>query len=142
MLERKKQYETICIKNIIITETENDIVFDSAGNCYFMQDYKQKQVFSLAGHFGKEKVEYQSSVRVGHNLLVAVRGEFVLLHYAIRETQLELNNRFEYGEKIKGSIVAMQSSVDEMNLAVALQTTYKDQTRIEHFLFNLSALSN
>jgi hypothetical protein len=38
--------------------------------------------------------------------------------------------------------VALQSSIDEMNLAVALQTTYKDQTRIEHFLFNLSALSN
>jgi hypothetical protein len=29
-----------------------------------------------------------------------------------------------------------------MNLAVALQTTHKDQVRVEHFIFNLSALSN
>ncbi len=43
---------------------------------------------------------------------------------------------------MRGNIVALQSSLDEMNLAVALQTTHKDQVRIEHFLFNLSALSN
>ena len=36
----------------------------------------------------------------------------------------------------------MQSSADEMNMALAVQIFYKDSWTIEHFMFNLAALSN
>jgi hypothetical protein len=36
----------------------------------------------------------------------------------------------------------MQSSADEMNLALSVQIFYKDSWSIEHFLFNLTALSS
>lgn len=107
-----------------------------------MQDNKPKHILTLAEQFEKEKVDYQSAVRIGNNLLVAVKGEFVLAHYIIDENKIDYSGKFEYSEKVRGNIVALQSSLDEMNLAVALQTTHKDQMRIEHFLFNLSALSN
>ena len=56
MIERKKLYETICLKNAIITDTDFDILFDGYGRCYLMQDIKQKYSFSLSEYFGKEKV--------------------------------------------------------------------------------------
>jgi hypothetical protein len=36
----------------------------------------------------------------------------------------------------------MQSSIDEMNLILAVQVQHKDLVKTEHFLFNLSVLSN
>lgn len=55
MLERKKLYETVCLKNAIITDNDYDILFDGYGRCYLMQDNKQKHSFSLSEYFGKEK---------------------------------------------------------------------------------------
>ena len=57
-------------------------------------------------------MEYQSSVRIGNNLLVAVKGEFVLAHFIIDEHKIEYSGKFEYSEKVRGNIVALQSSID------------------------------
>lgn len=48
---------------------------------------------------------------------------------------------FEYCEKLRANILTMQSSMDEMNLVLAVQVYHKEQFRMEHFLFNLSVLS-
>jgi hypothetical protein len=53
-----------------------------------MQDNRPKHLLALAEQFEKEKVEYQSAVRIGNNLLVAVKGEFVLAHYIIDENKI------------------------------------------------------
>lgn len=48
MLERKKLYDTISLKNAIITDSDYEILFDRYGRCYLMQDARQKHSFSLS----------------------------------------------------------------------------------------------
>lgn len=43
---------------------------------------------------------------------------------------------------MKANVVCLQCSPDEMNMAIGVQIFYKDSWIMEHFMFNLAALSS
>jgi len=102
-------------------------------------DKKQVQVLKLQDY---RKGDWGLGVRVGRNILMAFKNELVLGNFQWAEGTLSWVGCFEYAERIRANIICMQNSADEMNMALVVQIFYKDTWIIEHFMFNLAALSN
>ena len=102
-------------------------------------DGKEVQRVRVRDHW---EGEWGCGVRVGRNILIAFKGELALGNFHWGEGRLRWVGCFEYPERLRANIICMQNSVDEMNMALAVQIFHKDSWVIEHFMFNLAALSN
>ena len=59
-------------------------------------------------------------MKVGRNILVAHRNVFMLSHFIIEEDKIKFSNNYVYGEKIKGGILSIQDSLDEMHVSLGV----------------------
>lgn len=59
-------------------------------------------------------------------MLVALKGEFALLHFQIERERLELAGRYELSDRGRGGIVDLHKPIDELSIALAVQTQHKE----------------
>ncbi len=80
ILEKKKCYSNLRLNKILLDESENEILFDCEGNC------------GIAGSgeiaWIKMGGECQAAVKVAEGILVALKGEFALLHLQMENGKL------------------------------------------------------
>ncbi len=96
-------------------------------------------------HYGESlQTSFEPSciVHVGRNLLIAHKNSITLSHFIVDQNNLKFLNHYSYKEKIKGGVVSMEVSFDEMHLAMAVEILDKESSKIENFMFNLSILSS
>ena len=79
---------------------------------------------------------------MGRNLLIAHKNSITLSHFIVDHNQLKFLNHYTYKEKIRGGVISMEVSFDEMHLAMAVEIFEKDSSKLENFMFNLSILSS
>ena len=51
---------------------------------------------------------------------MAHRNVFMLSHFIIEEDKIKFSNNYVYGEKIKGGILSIQDSLDEMHVSLGV----------------------
>jgi hypothetical protein len=86
--------------------------------------------------------EWGCGSRVNRNILVAFKSELTLGHFYWSEGALRWVGAFQFAERLRANVICMQHSADEMNMGLAVQVFHKDSWSVEHFMFNMAALSN
>ena len=90
-----------------------------------------------------KKIRQEAScfARIGRNILVAYRSSICTSHFIIEDKEIRFVNNFWFKSKVKGGILSICESLDEMHLGMSVEVEMGKKKRLENFMFNLSILS-